>query len=176
MSAPADIRSWTTVDKTSWGDGPWLTEPDKMQWVDEASGLDCLIVRNTHGTGALCGYVGVPPGHPWHKVHYDAVSVPSEDDETGGYVEVHGGLTYSDMCEEGRDESLGICHVPLPGRAADVWWLGFDCAHHLDLSPARAARDAERGYPPDADETYKTIEYVQVECRRLARQAAEVTA
>lgn len=39
----------------------WDQEPDRKHWVQQ--GLDCLIVRNL--MGALCGYVGVPPSHPY---------------------------------------------------------------------------------------------------------------
>lgn len=48
--------------------GPWQDEPDKAQWVDEATNLDCLMVRNP--MGALCGYVGVPREHPWYGKGY----------------------------------------------------------------------------------------------------------
>lgn len=61
---------YTTIDKSTWPRGPWDDEPDKVQWEDAATELPCLIVRN--GLGALCGYVGVPEGHPWHGItHYD---------------------------------------------------------------------------------------------------------
>ena len=52
-------KTWVTIDKSSWGDGPWLAEPDKEQFADEATGLPCLI-RRSPTSGALCGYVGVP--------------------------------------------------------------------------------------------------------------------
>jgi hypothetical protein len=56
------------------------------------------------------------------------------------YIYVHGGLTFADSCsDEVREDGGGICHIPYPGRPADVWWLGFDCAHCDDLSPAEAA-------------------------------------
>lgn len=60
---------YTTVDKSTWGDGPWQSEPDKMQWQDEATGLPCLIVRGP--VGALCGYVGIAPDHPAYGLSYD---------------------------------------------------------------------------------------------------------
>lgn len=50
--------------KLAWGDGAWVDEPDKAQWQDETTGLPCLLVRNPGG--ALCGYVGVYPTHPYH--------------------------------------------------------------------------------------------------------------
>lgn len=61
----------------------------------------------THGYG--CGYIGVPPEHPWYGQHYDNLHG----------VDVHGGLTYS-------DNSVG--KEPADG----YWWLGFDTAHYTD--------------------------------------------
>lgn len=64
-------KTWHSIPKEtkeSWGQGPWVSEPDKVQWLDEASGLPCLIVRGP--MGALCGYVGVPEGHPFFKKKY----------------------------------------------------------------------------------------------------------
>src|SRR5450759_2183131 len=55
-------KTWTTVDKSTCGDGPWMAEVDKEQWAEETTGLPCLIKRNDWG--ALCGYVGVTEGHP----------------------------------------------------------------------------------------------------------------
>lgn len=49
----------------------WDNEPDRKHWIDADTGLDCLIVRNgLGGKGALCGYVGVPKGHPWYGKDY----------------------------------------------------------------------------------------------------------
>jgi hypothetical protein len=161
------LKTYVTTDKSGWGQGPWEDEPDKAQWVDEATGYDCLIVRNP--LGALCGYVGVPPGHACYGVPYDDIRCQGPDDD---YIDVHGGLTYSDFCDENADEAKGICHVPLAGRPAKVWWLGFDCAHSMDIAPSMEARDRERGWPPIrfGGGSYRTIEYVQHECASVARQ------
>ena len=56
------------TDKSGWEQGAWQDEPDKVQWIDEETGLDCLIVRNPGG--ALCGYVGVAEGHSLFEVSY----------------------------------------------------------------------------------------------------------
>lgn len=45
-------REYRTIDKTGWPIGQWTNEPDKVQWIDEATGLDCLIVRH-RGCGHL---------------------------------------------------------------------------------------------------------------------------
>jgi hypothetical protein len=144
-------REWKTTDKTSWGPGPWQDEPDKKQWTDTETGLPCLIKRNTGG--ALCGYVGVPEGHPWHGK---------------GYGEVE---PYADRCMEEGDEAETICHIPEPGEPDNVWWLGFDCAHLGDLSPAYKRLWADAGIPTPPRETYKPVAYVESECGSLAQQA-----
>jgi hypothetical protein len=68
---------WTNRDKSEWARGPWDHEPDKMQWQDEATGLPCLIVRGP--AGALCGYVGVGPTHPWFGIGYSECPSVCED-------------------------------------------------------------------------------------------------
>lgn len=124
----------------------WDSEPDRKHWIDSATGLDCLIVRNPV-TYALCGYVGVPEGHPWHGKGYDDVD-----------AEVHGGLTFADAC------TRHVCHGENGEVVAnkDVWWLGFDCAHAWDIIPLLG-----RSF---SDATYKNIAFVECECRSLAAQ------
>ena len=80
------------VDKSEWPRGEWDQEPDKIQWQDEATGLPCLIVRGP--VGALCGYVGVPSGHPLHGKDYDNVS-----------LEAHGGITFASGCAKVGDRA-----------------------------------------------------------------------
>lgn len=64
------MKTWKRedLDRSTWGRGLWDHEPDKVQWVDEETGYDCLMVRNNFG--AWCGYVGVPAEHPWFGVEY----------------------------------------------------------------------------------------------------------
>lgn len=143
---------YRTMNKAGWGDGPWQAEPDKLQWPDEETGLPCLIIRS--GLGHLCGYVGLPPGHPDFGRDYGEV----ED-----AYKCHGGLTYSDRCQEGNERN-SICHLA-PGEP-DAWWLGFDCAHHLDLSPRSVVlRGLIRG------ERYRDLAYVRAQVAALAQQA-----
>lgn len=162
---------WTDEDRLrggpSWGPGPWDNEPDKVSWTDPATGRPCLIVRGP--IGALCGYVAVDPGHPLHGAGYD--EVPDEVHDAA-----HGGLTFADACAHSEDEAHGICHVPQPGQPEDVWWFGFDCAHHMDLVPGTDATRAHYGLGPmhsSFPETYRTIRYVAGRCRSLASALAE---
>jgi hypothetical protein len=126
-------------DKSRWRKGVWDQEPDRLEWREE--GFPCLIVRNS--SGALCGYVGVPPGSPYHGLDYDDVD-----------ISVHGGLTYAQGC----DEDSPICHVPLAGEPDNVWWLGFDCLHSGDLAP-------DFGFG-----TYKDISFVKQEISGMIEQ------
>lgn len=149
-------------DRSLWGRGPWDDEPDRVVWVDEETGLDCLVVRNR--LGSWCGYVGLPPGHPWYGVGYD--DVPAQ---------VHGGLTYSAPCDD--DPEDGICHVPAPGAQENLYWIGFDCNHAGDYWPMMeyidrlVAAESYRALRESVALTYRTLAYVQEETRQLARQA-----
>lgn len=128
-------------------DEPWKGEPDREEFVH--AGLPCILRRGP--MGVWCGYVGVPPEHPWHGRGCDEVE-----------VSVHGGLNYSEAC----DHELGVCHVPAPGASDDVWWFGFDCAHGGDRIP-KMERLALRSFTTGV---YRTIHYARMETRALADQ------
>lgn len=166
------MKTWTFDEARPPGVGPWNDEPDKAQWVDEATGYDCLIIRHpAHGN--LNGYVAVPVGHPAYGIGYDGLHDMAE-------IDVHGGLTYASFgdTEEGNDPLL-VRH-PAPGRPTDVWWLGFDCHHAFDLGPTFAARMAEiPDMPPRPffrEDVYRTFDYVKAEVESLARQLAALKA
>ena len=146
---------YRTVDKSSWPIGVWQEEPDKRQWMDEASGLPCLIVRNP-SLGHLCGYVGVPPHHPDFCKEYDNVS-----------ADVHGGLTFSGFCQKDSEET-GICHTVEVFEDDKVYWFGFDCAHWGDMSPNMPFRDSH-----EDGQKYKDFPYVEKQCQELAAQLKE---
>ena len=129
--------------------GPWDDEPDRVDF--EHAGLNCLLHRNQFG--AWCGYVGVAPGHRDHGISYDDV-----DD----YGEVHGGLTYSDLCQG------PICHIPKPGEPEHLWWFGFDCAHSGDMAHGMSAIS---GLHFEGD-SYRDMAYAMGHTKRLAEQLA----
>jgi hypothetical protein len=161
------VKQWTTVDKTGWGEGAWQSEPDKISWTDAATDLPCLMVRNR--AGAWCGYVGVDPSHSYHSVDYADVD-----------INVHGGLTYSGLCDPDATEEEGICHIPEPGKSHDIWWFGFDCLHFQDIGPVyemfdnqRRAEDPTWPVKPASlrvYESYKTQAYVEAQIAHLAHQ------
>lgn len=152
------MKTWTTIDKSKWPErGEWDNEPDKAYWVDHDTELDCLIVRNHH-LGFLCGYVGVNKDHPFFQIPYYNWSSFIDD--------VNGGLTYSDFCQNTEDESIGICHKPEKGRDKNIWWFGFDCGHHWDISPAYQKSEIFNIYGA----TYKNFQFVKNEVEKLAAQ------
>lgn len=177
--------TYETFDKSDWGDGPWMDEPDKMQWQDGETGLPCLAVRNHFGS--WCGYVGVSPDHPAYGLGYDDVRTAS-----GDWPDVHGGLTYAGHCRDG-DEATNICHVPEPGEPDKVFWFGFDCNHWRDFAPEMHARTRKMGGPFEDEDydhekalanagsptegvsgVYKDLGYVRAEVAQLAKQLAEL--
>lgn len=122
------------IDKSKWPQGPWQSEPDKMEW--RYKGVPCLIVRGP--MGALCGYAAVESKHPWYGKEYSGCLLEgckekycSDHQSPSSMIDVHGGLTFSSFCQEGGK----ICHVPLPGEEDKAWWFGFDCAHSGDFCP-----------------------------------------
>lgn len=139
------------VDRTGWPKGPWDEEPDRIEW--RHLGFACLMVRSD--VGVWCGYLGVPPGHPWH----------GDPDPEGACA--HGGVNYASACA-GR-----VCHVAQPGEPADVWWLGFDCGHAFDLIPSISAHPGLRTaeLAKKMGWQYRDVAYVTEQVNRLAEQA-----
>ena len=140
-------------------------------------------MRNTGG-GYLSGYVAVPTGHPLYGFDHDAI--PADFD-----IEVHGGLTYAAVCDEGPtpsprliSEAHRICHVrvapPLryaPARHAtehrapheNQWWFGFECNHVYDVVP-RERHDRARFLGHETGATFKDEAYVYDQVVDLAAQ------
>lgn len=92
------LHEYRFHDKSKWGEGEWQNEPDKIQWIDEKTGIDCLAVRPNHGS--WCGYAGV-------KEDDFLFGKPYSNDENF-LPDVHGGLTFAGSCRE--DNPHGICH------------------------------------------------------------------
>lgn len=148
-------KEWDTVDKSGWGSGPWVDEPDKIQWPDEETGLPCLMVRNDW-SGSWCGYVGVHEQHRLFEMEYM---------EFEGALEVHGGVTFTSKCSPDANVSTGICHLVDKGESSDVWWIGFDCGHSGDKMPS--AKCLSSGL---VNGIYRDRAYVEENCRYLASQ------
>jgi hypothetical protein len=169
-------REDMSAPRSKWTPGPWDSEDDKYEW--RHLGFPCLIVRGA--MGALCGYVGVAVGHPWHG---HTIS----DDVIEG-IGCHGGPSYAGECHG------DICHTPRAGES-EVWWIGFDCAHGGDFMPGMDAllRELRKSRPANIPESfldeiglgklppslrgtafdpqYRTVDYVAREVRNMAKQA-----
>jgi hypothetical protein len=116
--------------------GEWSGEPDLLEF--EVYGFKCYAERRDN-MGHLCGYIVVDGTHPWHALTYNDLN----------YVDVHGGLTYSD-------------------DKPNYTTFGFDCAHAGDVVPRMVELI-------DTDDTYKGMGYVVGELIKLAKQAKEAS-
>ena len=162
-------------------EGPWSDEADKVAWVDEETGLGCIILRQENGT--LSGYVGVGTDHPLFGFESSAVPV-------GISNTVHGAITYGKACEvnrfaqqehgEPRTERYTVCHVRMTRTVRnyrtvqttkdefeheDLWWLGFDTDHPGDLVPKPGWKNKTK-----KSDVYRDQAYVYAQCIALARR------
>ena len=126
------------------GPGPWVDEPDRVEW--RAHGFVCLVRRSPMGN--LCGYVGVPPEHPWHGKSFEDIEAFA-----------HGSLTYAG---------------PRADEPEHRYWVGFDAGHAFDLVPELAKLGG--GLYEDGWSTYRDIEWMKAEVEQLAAQAAAAEA
>ena len=128
---------------------PWENEPDHAEWENEV-GYKCRISR-MEGSGALCGYVGIPKGHTFWGVIYD-----EGNEELDAIADdVHGGFTYA---EEGKD---------------GYWYFGFDTTHINDFAPKLVELLIEFGRKdlPFTDcMNYKTWEFVEDQIHWLGKR------
>lgn len=147
------MQTWTFIAKTAWDDGPWQNEPDKAQWQDKATDLVCLAVR-VPWSGHWCGYVGVPEGHPYFNVGYDqCIKRDCEERQDTGWcdhekpettMEVHGGLTFSDFCQENQEHGDILFHgtqQPSVSVADAAWAAGlFDGEGSIGMQSEKRSR------------------------------------
>lgn len=161
-------------DRSKWGPGPWDGEPDEARWTDEATGYECAVLRGPWG--AWCGYVQLPADHPLHGISYSD-DVPARlqgaaEAVMEGEVGKRGPMNVFSMALGGKARSgdLFNVHGSITYSGADWpgagYWYGFDCSHCDDLAPG----SDDSGYAETFGKQYRTFEYVQGECRALARQ------
>lgn len=82
-------------------------------WVKE---IDNDLLKHSCGWGN--GYVIISKSHPLWGLHYEIVN---------NFVSVHGGLTFSNECDETNFNTFGL-------EESDIgcWIFGFDTAHAGD--------------------------------------------
>ena len=108
--------------------------------------------------GFRCGYVGIRNGALKQRSTLDR-------------IRVHGGITYSKN--------------HLPEKKPDGWWyIGFDCNHQpfdghdihaaeLYFAGQKAILDRLAVYPRNSH--YKSLAYVEEQCRNVIKQLEECT-
>jgi hypothetical protein len=133
---------------------PWKAEPNYVKWTDHATGYRCMITR-VDFTGALCGYVRVPKGHPFYRRKYSG--------RIERLVQVHGGVTFS-----GRPTRW-------TGGKLRGHWFGFDCAHAWDFMPYMGL--PYMGFLPGVarDSTYRDLSFVRPQVEAMAKQLKRVS-
>jgi len=167
---------------------PWKSEPDYANWIDEATGYNCVIIREEHD--ALCAYVCIERPHPFYGRDFHGKpgrNTPPAEDENAvrasfQAIDVHGGITYCEPFIPGT----------IPGVVVNIasWYIGFNCSHYNDYVPSYL--EIMELIPPDDDLTaedieelrqsilnnptpesaYRTFSYVEEQCRKLAQQLA----
>jgi hypothetical protein len=160
----AEPQKEFSLPKSQWSEGPWHDEPDLAVWPYH--NLNCAAVRHA-SFGHFCGYVALPPGHPWYGHNEETIR-----DENDNYIDVHGGITYTTTSSEYLDRFEGV--------GAEDWCVGFDCGHYGDYQPGLRATLA---YVNDKtgnlvsmpnlfqDQIYRTLNYVRWCTNRLAHLA-----
>ena|SRR6266403_1542801 len=125
-------------------------EGDELVWTH--NGIHCYI-RRIQLYGHLCGYCLVPKDNKLYKKPYNKIQ-----------SNVHGGITYSEI-----HDFSGI----------NGWWIGFDCCHGDDLMPYMKPQGFEAVVcnlvdlfdgTLGSEKTYKTMNFAQVECNKLAEE------
>ena len=114
-----------------------IATPKRILETGKYLDTDYLILKND--IGYRCGYSYVRPHHPWYNI-----------DEYDLEVEVHGGITFSEI-----------------DTLSEVRWLGFDCAHGGDAAD-QSLVDYE--LPSCRFGVVRTTEYVRKECESLILQ------
>jgi hypothetical protein len=111
--------------------------------------------------GHRCGYVLVPPYHPYCGNDYDHFP-----------IDCHGGLTFAQPCE--KDSEL----YPESG-----YWIGFDCGHAGDRRDPKILKLLGNEIMISILSKYKiggeyirTTAYVRKECKNIIRQLRETMA
>lgn len=115
--------------------------PANVLATGEHAGYSWLVAHND--LGYRCGYVRVPPGHPWNRRGYDDIK-----------ANAHGGLTYTEADTDGVH-----------------WWAGFDCAHCWDAQDPKLPSTYRMPESLAIRSTIRTQEFVEAECRSLCEQA-----
>ena len=105
----------------------------------EIDGFRAVIMKHDE-MQHLCGYAGIPQGHPLHSKQCDD-------------IEVHNSISYeSDISPTGERDGL--------------WWIGFHCAGLFDETPGEQGAP----FPPIVPREYRDEEFVKKELFKMVAQ------
>lgn len=125
-----------------------LDHPDRILARGEFCGFEWIVTHND--MGYRCGYVKLPPNHPWFNMEMERID-----------VSIHGGITFAE-----KDVPCG------KGGPDDGYWIGFDCAHFGDLPDPELPNGGNIPLlPPISYGTVKSQKYAESECFSLCEQA-----
>lgn len=130
--------------------GSWCDEPDELTFIDEETGLECRIERDRE-EGYLRGGV------------FFLGKEDKKMDIFSKNIQVYGG---------------GLQPVSLVSATCYdyiniflKWFISFHCGHDGDLRPFSLSSQMGEDI---TGSTYKDIEFVKAECRKLAKQLHEM--
>jgi len=126
---------------------------ERVGWTTRA-GLPAVVAQGPTPAKALCGYVGVPEGHPLFGL--------MRDDERLE-LRVHGGVTFADD-HPGAGRLEPIIEEAWAALDGMHWWIGFDAGHGFDMQ-----RDVLGGEISTRD-----MPYMRDQCEQLAAQLMEI--
>lgn len=113
------VKEFDKEIKARLPEGVWQDEPDYQHWVDEETGLDCLIVRQP-SSGHLCGYVGISKDHPLYGIKYGDCSLPEARVSNAEEVAQHHVDQMRFLVEELKYDSERALES---GNLLDRYWL-----------------------------------------------------
>ena len=161
LIAGAYVRAYAVY--FDWREGS--RDPDalavrKIVWRDEASGHDCIVLRDPGGRFA--GFVGVPEGHAAHGMTWEELRATHGGGILDAVVSSDRGSLHSEsrssLAEEARSPSNRIVQLrsdpesfqhPIMLVRDERWWFGVDPAR--PFGPRHDPRQLDLPLPPTSN-------------------------
>ncbi len=130
----------------------WEIELDHYHFMNVETGYAIVIKRHPR-LKHLCGYVSLVAHHPlFNKSHME--------NDVFDKFDVHGGVTFTGTFDGEHNSNDKL----------KLFLVGFDCAHAGDLIPNMSEELRKDKLEVCGDEVYRDINYVILECIKLAKQ------
>lgn len=154
------------MDKSSWPNGVWRLEPDKMLWIDSETGYECLI-RRVRDLTTLCVYVGIQKDHPLHGTQL--VQFRKDESLFNYFNNTHNNITMAIPCkkfqeEPGPDDKIGRAYYENLPEPTEIWYIGTDMINNYDVIPIISDDPNDN----TEDRTYRDIDYAYDVVTKLA--------